>query len=247
VLRLPGRLRRRNQASLVPSTVDVSGRRIALVVRRRARAKRLILRLADDDALILTLPPRVPLAEAFAFVDGQRAGIAAMLDRRPPRVPFADGAVIPVRGLPHRIVAAAGRGVRVEGATLLVGGRGDRLAATLGRWLRAQALTEMTARSHATAARLGPGPRRPLGRVRVKEMRTRWGSCTPAGDLNYAWRLILAPPDVLDYVCAHEVAHLAHPGHDAAFWSTCARLTAADPAPARAWLREEGRTLLRYG
>ena len=233
----------------MPSTIELGGRRIALDVRRNARAKRIIIRLADDDdAVVLTVPPAACLAEAIAFVDGERARIAAMLDRRPARVPFTDGAVVPLRGRPHRIIAAAGgRGVSMADATLVVGGREDRVAATLGRWLRAEALAEMTARSQEMTARLDPGPRRPLGRVRVKEMRTRWGSCTPAGDLNYAWRLIMAPPFVLDYVCAHEVAHLAHFGHDAAFWSTCARLTIADPTPARTWLREDGRTLLRYG
>ncbi|MFO1128851.1 MAG: SprT family zinc-dependent metalloprotease [Rhodospirillales bacterium] len=246
MLTLAGHRDRRHQ--LAPATVDVGGRAIPLVVRRTARAKRLILRLCPvDDALILTLPPRVGVADGLAFVARERERIAALLDRRPARMPFVDGAVILLRGAPHRIVAAPGRDVRVADGVILVGGREDRLAATLGRWLRRQALAELTQLSEVKAARLNGVPRRPLGRVRVKEMRTRWGSCTPKGDLNYAWRLILAPPFVLDYVVAHEVAHLARAGHDRAFWTTCAHLAAADPAPARAWLRDHGSTLLRYG
>jgi predicted metal-dependent hydrolase len=239
----------RRQVRIAPTTIEAGGRTLALVVRRRPQAKRIILRLAaTDDALVLTLPPAAHLADGLAFAESARARIAHMLDRRPPRVPFADGAVVPVRGEPHLIVAASGpRGVSVAGARLMVGGREERLAATLGRWLGAEALAELSARSQEKAARLGTGVRRPLGRVRVKEMRTRWGSCSPSGDLNYAWRLILAPVFVLDYVAAHEVAHLAHAGHDRAFWSTCARLASADPAPARAWLREQGPALLRYG
>ena len=236
----------------VARTIDVGGRTIPLRVRRQARAKRLIVRFAaSDDALILTLPPRVRLAEGLAFVTAAEARIAAMLDRRPARVPFVPGATIPLRGEPHRIIAApheaGGRGIRVVDGTILVGGCEDRIAATLGRWLRGEALAEVTARSHDKAARLARDASRPLGRVRVKEMRTRWGSCTPKGDLNYAWRLIMAPPFVLDYVCAHEVAHLAHAGHDCTFWSACARLVGADPEPARTWLREHGPALLRYG
>ncbi len=236
-------------ANQVPATIEAGGRSLTLVVRRRPQAKRIILRLAqDDDAVILTLPSRARLAEGLAFVESEGGRIAAMLDRRPARIPFADGAVIPLRGVPHRIVAVAGgRGVRVTDQRLLVGGRPDRLAATLGRWLRAEALCELAARSEEKASVLGSSAGRPLGRVRVREMRTRWGSCSPGGDLSYAWRLILAPVFVLDYVAAHEVAHLAHFGHDRAFWATCARLASADPAPARAWLREEGPALLRYG
>ncbi len=199
--------------------------------------------------MVLTLPSGARFAEALAFVERQGDRIAAMLDRRPARVPFGEGAIIPFRGQPHRIVPAPARrrGVSVTAGTLVVGGREELLPATLGRWLRAEALARLTARSQEKAALLGLASRRPLGRVRVKEMRTRWGSCSPAGDLNYAWRLILAPAFVLDYVCAHEVAHLAHFGHDRGFWSTCARLAATDLSPARTWLLAEGRHLLRYG
>ena len=241
----------RKQARVVaPSTIEAGGRALPLVVRRNPRAKRFILRIAGDaDTLVLTLPPRARLAEGFAFAERQRDRIAAMLAERPARVPFIEGAVVLLRGLAHPIVAdpARPRGVSVAAGTLVVGGREELLSATLGRWLRSEALAELTTRSHEKAARLGSGRRPALGRVRVKEMRSRWGSCSPAGDLSYAWRLIMAPPLVLDYVVAHEVAHLAHPGHDRAFWSACARLAASDPAPARTWLREEGPTLLRYG
>ena len=234
-----------------PPTIEAGGRTVALVVRRRRAGEtahpspRRRRRCGCPDAAA-----GARLADGLAFVAEERGADrrhCSTAGRRGCRSPTAPSSRSAAR--PHRIVAAARhRGVRVDGSDAPRRRNGKTASpATLGRWLRAQAQTEMTARSHETAARLGPGPRRPLGRVRVKEMRTRWGSCTPAGDLNYAWRLIMAPPFVLAYVAAHEVAHLAHPGHDRAFWSTCARLAAADPAPARAWLREEGRTLLRYG
>jgi predicted metal-dependent hydrolase len=98
-------------------------------------------------------------------------------------------------------------------------------------------------RPHAArAGRLG----RPLGRVSVRDTRSRWGSCSAGGNLSFSWRLILAPEHVLDYVVAHEAAHLVHMNHGARFWGTVASL-GVDVAGGRAWLRRNGEALLRYG
>jgi predicted metal-dependent hydrolase len=100
----------------------------------------------------------------------------------------------------------------------------------------------VTVLAHAKAEHLG----RPLLRISVRDVRSRWGSCSSAGALSFSWRLILAPPAVLDYVVAHEVAHLAERGHGPEFWRTVARLTEHMDA-GRAWLRRHGRELFRYG
>lgn len=236
--------------------VEAGGRTLPLVVRRNARATRIILRLAPGaDRLLLTLPPGASLTDGLRLATGQRDWIALRLAQRPPPVAFADGAVIPYRGQPHRIhhdrhrrgVARSEAGLEVGGfevGGLEVGGPAERLAATLRRWLRAEAEADLAARSQTLAARLG----RPVGRVRVRDLRSRWGSCSAKGDLSYAWRLILAPDVVRAYVAAHEVAHLACRGHDARFWATVALLQAeADIRTARAWLRTDGPGLFRYG
>ena len=75
--------------------------------------------------------------------------------------------------------------------------------------------------------------------------KTRWGSCAPDGSMMFSWRLILAPPDVLDYVVAHEVAHRIHMNHSPKFWALCASLT-ADAGEAKRWLKKNGHALMAY-
>jgi predicted metal-dependent hydrolase len=224
--------------------VDAGGRQLPLVVRRPRRARRITLRLVTDaDELRLTLPPRTSLAAGLALVERHREWIAERLRALPPRVAFADGASIPLLGKPcvicHRRDAI---GVQHTDGVIAIGGRPERLAIRLTAWLRMLAEAEFTRRSAELAARLGRTP----GRVRVRGMRSRWGSCSPTGDLSYNWRLIFAPEVVRDYVAAHEVAHLVEKGHTAAFWRTATSL-ARDIDAARRWLRRHGHDLLRYG
>jgi hypothetical protein len=91
-----------------------------------------------------------------------------------------------------------------------------------------------------------PAPFRPLGRIALRDTKSRWGSCSHKGDLNFSWRLVFAPLPVLDYVVAHEVAHLAHMDHSPAFWRLCDALTDTPGWP-KTWLKRHGQGLLRYG
>lgn len=225
--------------------LDVAGVALPLSIRRNARARRMILRIAGrGDGLMLTLPAGIPVAEGLAMVERERAWIERRLQTMPPRQPFVDGASVPVLGEALRIHHHADRkpGVVHVGDTIEVGGPADRLAGLLTRWLRARALADLNQRSAVKASQLG----RPVRSVRVREMRSRWGSCSALGDLSYNWRLIMVPPAVIDYVAAHEVAHLACRGHDGVFWATVEQL-AKDVASARCWLRREGNRLLSYG
>ena len=225
--------------------VEVEGRAVPLRVRRNRRARRLILRIdADTDGVVVTLPPGAGAAEALALAADKAAWIARRLRALPSRVPFADGALVPLLGVEHRVrhVAGGGRPVRRQGRELVVTGAPEHLARRLGDWLRRQARRELAPRAEAMAARLG---RRVL-RIGVRETRSRWGSCSADGALSFCWRLVMAPEAVLDYVVAHEVAHLAERDHGPAFWSTVARLTGGAEA-ARAWLRRHGPALHRYG
>ena len=140
-----------------------------------------------------------------------------------------------------RIEPSERRGVRVEGERLLAPADPARLGARLAAFLKLLARERLAAASDRHAAALG----RPYAALTLRDTRSRWGSCTHDGRLMYSWRLILAPGDVLDYVAAHEVAHLAEMNHSRAFWDTVDRLKPGY-GPARRWLRDNGSTLHRY-
>lgn len=205
----------------------------------------MVLRVAGNgQELVLTLPPGIPLVDGLVMVERERAWIADRLRTIPPHQPFADGCTVPFLGEPHLIRHRPdqARGVVCSGGAIEVGGPADSLPGRVTRWLRAAALSDLAERSAAKASRLG----RLIRAVRVREMRSRWGSCSVRGDLSYNWRLIMAPSFVIDYVAAHEVAHLACRNHDAAFWATVDTLATGVPE-ARRWLHVEGRRLLAYG
>jgi predicted metal-dependent hydrolase len=201
---------------------------------------------ARDEA-VLTLPRSASLKEGLAFAEERRDWLSQRLARLPPRVPFVPDAVIPLRGEPHAIRHAGATSrrsgvVRVEAGEIRVAGKPEHLARRVADWLRAEAKRVLEPLARDKAARLGVSIRR----VTVRDTRTLWGSCSAQGDLSLCWRLILAPPQVADYVCAHEVAHLVVRGHGPRFWRLVGEL-ADDMEGARAWLAREGERLQRYG
>jgi hypothetical protein len=199
---------------------------------------------AEDDGVIVTLPPRASAREGLDLVWRQAEWIVGELSALPPRVPFVDGATIPVLGRDYAIRHAPDRrgAVWIEEGTILVAGRPEHVSRRVADWLRREARRAIAARVAEKAAALD----RAFGRVVLRDTVSLWGSCSAKGDLSFCWRLILAPPAVLDYVVAHEVAHLAVRGHGPGFWRTVERLT-PKPDGARAWLGRHGAGLHRYG
>jgi predicted metal-dependent hydrolase len=225
--------------------IELGGREVALVVRRSARARRLALRIpGHDDSVELVLPPRAAESDGLAFLQSRAGWVIERLERMAPRVSFADGALLPLGGVPHilRHVGARGAPVRVEGNDILVAGRPDHMARRVGDWLRAEARRRIEPPAYRMAAVID----REVGRITIRDQKSRWGSCAPGGRLSFNWRLVLAPAWVLDYVVAHEVAHIAEPNHSPAFWAVVARLN-PNAKTGRAWLRAEGMDLHRYG
>jgi predicted metal-dependent hydrolase len=215
---------------------------IDVVLRRSARARRLSLRLSQlDGRVTLTLPRGVPEAEGLAFLRQKESWLRGHLQEREPEVLVCPGVLLPVEGVPHEVVCAQGRGVRQKAGALHVPGDEDRAAARLKGWLRARARDRLAEASDRYAALLG----RPYSALTLRDTRSRWGSCTADGRLMFSWRLILAPPEVLDYVAAHEVAHLAEMNHSHAFWAVVERIHGDWRAPRR-WLRDEGGALHRF-
>lgn len=227
------------------SELVVNGRKVPVKIRRHTRAGRMSLRIDQQDgSIVLTLPPHLATRHGLAFAMSKADWLAARLAALPANIPFADGIALPLLGVPHRLRHDPdGRGVVwVAEGEIHVAGHAEHFDRRLTDWLKRRAREEITARALPMAASLG----RPVGSIRLKDTRSRWGSCSSRGDLAFSWRLLLAPAEVLAYVVAHEVAHLSEMNHSAAFWRLVDDLV-ADAETARAWLKRNGAQLHRYG
>jgi predicted metal-dependent hydrolase len=241
---------RRAEADPAHLEVNHAGRAYRIALRRRPTARRMTLRISSATGeIVLTLPERTDLDAARRFADAHGGWIAGRLARIPARVAFAQGMLVPLRGVPHRIVHWS----RVRGSTAaLVDPDGEPIIAVstdsphIARRVR-DFLTREAKRDLGIAVQrhtdtLGI----PARTITVRDTRSRWGSCSAQGSLNFSWRLILAPPFVLDYLAAHEVAHLKEMNHSHRFWriahELCPRLEDAE-----GWLKRHGADLHRYG
>lgn len=228
--------------------IEVDGALVEVAVRISARARNYRLSLPHAGGPVLTVPPHGRWPEAQAFLRRQRDWLAVRLERAVKPVAFVPGAMIPLRGIEHRIEASGRiRGhveiVEVEGERVLrVPGDPAHQARRLTDWLKGEAQGDLEARVAIHAGRLKVR----YASVSMRSQATRWGSCSSTGRLNFNWRLILAPPFVLDYVAAHEVAHLVEMNHSDAFWATVER-TLPSMDKGRAWLKAHGRQLMVYG
>ena len=227
-----------------PITLDIDGRQVPLRFRRNAKARRLVLRLDDKtQGLVMTLPKRTGLSEALRFVESSREWIVRTLGKQIPTATITDGTRILYRGIPHSLRFIGGkRGVvSVSEGVLLVPGDATHAPRRLRDYLKAQALKELSAASHKYALAMDTK----YTRISIRDQKSRWGSCSAGGVLSYSWRLVLAPDFVLDYVAAHEVAHLREMNHGPRFWRLV--LTHCHHArDAKQWLKAHGREVHRY-
>ncbi|HLO76727.1 MAG TPA: SprT family zinc-dependent metalloprotease [Magnetospirillum sp.] len=223
--------------------VDLGGHTVSVTVKRSALARRISLRVDPARGAVLMLPAKARLAEGERFLLAHRVWLAEKLARLPGKIALGEGAEVPLLGVPHAIrhVPQARRGVWVEDGALLVSGLPEHVGRRVADFLKAEARRLIVPRAHDMAARLG----RKVARITVKDTRSRWGSCSSAGDLAFSWRLVLAPPMVLDYVVAHEVAHLVEMNHSPAFWAVVDQLVGDVRAPKR-WLKAHGPGLHRF-
>ncbi len=227
-----------------PALLAIEGNSISVTFRRNAQAKRLVLRLSRDrSGVIVTLPPRASRSEALAFALKSSSWIAKRLKAEPQARPLEAGDEILLRGELHRVVhAGVRRGtVEVQDGVIRVAGDAVHLQRRLIDWLKAQARHDLLAASEVYAKAMGVS----FHRISVRDQKSRWGSCSSDGVLSYSWRLILAPSFVLDYVAAHEVAHLKHMNHGRHFWRLV--LTQCPNASrAKSWLKKNGGVLHAY-
>lgn len=221
-----------------------------LLVRRSPRARRISLRASQATGdIVLTMPRGTPLETALRFARTQSGWIAERMARMPQRIPFSDGATIPLRDLSHRIVhwsrvrGPATTSCDDQGAPIIaVAGEPEFVAKRVRELLQKEARRDLAAAVAEYAGKVGHR----AGRITLRDTRSRWGSCTARGDLSFSWRLIMAPAQVLDYLAAHEVAHLVEMNHSARYWRLL-REICPHTDTAEAWLKRHGANLHRYG
>jgi predicted metal-dependent hydrolase len=213
--------------------------------RRNSRARRVSLRIdPSGGSVVVTLPTRATRKAGMALLMGHADWVSDRLAALPEAIPFIDGAMVPICGVPHRIrhAPAARGGAFLLDQELHVTGAPEFLARRVRDFLRREALHRLSALTMAKSGLIGVTPKR----VSVKDTTSRWGSCAPDKALALSWRLLMAPAFVQDYVVAHEVAHLRHMNHGPKFWSLVDQLTPHTKI-AIPWLRAEGARLLRIG
>jgi predicted metal-dependent hydrolase len=242
--------------------LDLPGGRVDAILRRSPRARRLRLTVDARRGLIVTVPggrrtdPGIvraigPFAgEREAWIRRHLAAVDRARADAAERGPLADGSTVPFLGVPHRVrvvpagprrrssVARVGADDGDELVVTLTARDADRLPDVLEAWLRARARQAIERASARHAAALGVVP----AAVTIRDQRTRWGSASHAGRLSFSWRLVLAPPEAMETVVVHELAHLRVFGHGQAFWDLVATRV-PDHRRWRRWLRDHSAEL----
>ncbi len=212
------------------------------------RARRVALRLDTKDRVVnLVVPKRMKLEKAYLFAEQHADWINARVAGLPAQIPFTHGAELPLFGQLRQIRICYNTGLKttntalLQNAYIVLTNRGEPESRII-RDLKSRAKSHITALARDKAARLG----KKAGNITVRDTKSRWGSCSSRGDLSFSWRLIFAPEAALDYVVAHEVAHLKHMNHSKAFWNTC-RALSDNYLEGHTWIRASGHELMRYG
>ncbi len=221
------------------------GGKAALRVRHSRRAQRLALRIMPASGEVeLVVPIRTSVKQGIAFAREKASWLKAHLSKLPPPVPFADGAIIPVFDQPRQIrrTDELFDGIWLTNKELQVAAPPETVSDVVRSWLRNQARKKLISRAQEKTGLLNSRFRR----LTVRDTASRWGSCSPKGDLSFSWRIVMAPDYALDYLVAHEVAHLQEMNHSRRFWEIVDEI-ADQPDRGRAWLRDHGASLHRFG
>jgi predicted metal-dependent hydrolase len=214
---------------------------IDVVLRRSVRARRLSLRISRlDGRATLTLPTRVPEREGMAFLQDREDWLRKNLSQIEPEEHVTLGGAVLFRGQQVPVRPSQSKRARLIDGVLTVPDDPTKVGKRVAAFLKLHARDALADASDRYSAALG----KPYGRIALRDTRSRWGSCSSAGDLMYSWRLIMAPPEVLEYVAAHEVAHLQHMDHSDRFWGVVDRLF-PNHKNCRKWLRDHGGRLHR--
>jgi predicted metal-dependent hydrolase len=215
---------------------------LRIYLRRSAQAKRMSLRVSRlDGKVTLTVPKFVTDREALGFAKEKEDWLRTHCEKQPEVLFITHEMTLPIEGQSYRVTDGAGRRIRTVETNLIVPGKPETVGRRVQAYLRELARDRLASASDHYAVQLGRG----YSRLTLRDTRSRWGSCTSDGALMYSWRLILAPPKILNYVAAHEVAHLEEMNHSKAFWDIVHDLYGPYQT-ARKWLHENGADLYRY-
>lgn len=213
------------------------------------RARRLSIRIdARAGEAVLIAPSERKLADVVAFARTKASWIRERLAERPRGTPLEPGAAINLFGRPTRLIATGGAGAArltedADGPVIASGGEGEAYARRVENLFKRVARETLQDRTDIHLRALG---QRPV-KMSIADPKSRWGSCSPHNrSIRYSWRVVMAPPPVIDYLAAHEVAHLVHADHSPAYWAVVQRLI-GDHRPHRKWLRENGPALHAVG
>ena len=223
----------------------VAGRTLPLRIVENERARRLTLRIdAGGQGLRITVPPGLRRGEVEKFLDRHQGWLEERLAKVPDRPQVRPGIKLPIRGVPHTIVHEPGRrgtatpGRGEAGPVLVVHGERLHLSRRVADFLKREAKREIEALVATHTQAIGRRARA----IRYKDTTSRWGSCTSDGTLSFSWRIMMAPPPVINYLVAHEVAHLKEMNHGPDFWKLC-RQVCPDTDRCKAWLKRNGSAL----
>ena len=225
--------------------LEVNGRNLPLAIRENSRATRITLRIEPGgQSLRLTVPPGLPEGEINSFLTRHHGWLMTKLARLPADAEIANNAMIPIRGINHRILLTGKlRGLAETGIdngqpALFVSGTPEHTARRVADYLKREAKRDLEAAVAVHAANLG----RSVRSIAYKDTKSRWGSCSSEGNLSFSWRIAMAPPYVIDYLAAHEVAHLKEMNHGPKFWAAC-RMLCPRTDEAKRWLKQHGSRL----
>jgi predicted metal-dependent hydrolase len=235
----------RKPASPEKRTLDVAGRLMPLTIKQHDRATRITLRIEPGGrALKMTVPKGLAAREVNAFLDRHQGWLMTKLAKFPAETNMRAGGEISLRGISHRIQHTGSlRGLTeatvIDGdPVLLISGMPEHAGRRIATFLKkeARADLERLAAAHAKSIKA------PIQSISMKDTRSRWGSCSADGNLSFSWRIVMAPPSVIDYLAAHEVAHLKEMNHGPHFWALCKKLC-PHMEEAKSWLKRHGSQL----
>ena len=219
-----------------------------VTLKRSKRAKRVALRLDPVERIInLVVPSKMSLKKAYFFARQHEDWVRKTLDNLVPPIPFINGAVIPVFG--DCVMINIEHNQELKRTTmkqyddiLIVKTYMDDPSNRITTHLKKIAKSGLADMASEKADIIG----KDISSVSVRDTKSRWGSCSVDGKLSFSWRLIFAPYDAIDYVVAHEVAHLIHMDHSKDFWALCRKLS-SNFVEGKYWMQNHGNELMRYG
>jgi len=211
------------------------------------KAKRMALRLDSRARRInLVIPKKSSLKKAYEFAESYQDWIETKINELPSPIPFKNNVVLPILGIAHTLriekIDLKTTKFEIRNGEFIVKTCLDDPSPRISRYLKSIALQELGKLSHDKATKLN----RKLSKFVVRDMKSRWGSCSTDGRMTLSWRLIFAPMEAVDYVISHEVAHLIHPNHGSKFWTLCEKLSDNFTA-GHSWMQKNGSNLGRYG